>query len=73
MSTEMTCYQSAHGDTTFIHRHLVHKFTKLRTSLQSTSTLIKTNDIEILVSSVYNPPNAPLNPINLETLTNSAD
>jgi hypothetical protein len=64
----------AHGGTAvLVHRRITHNPIKLNTSIQSTSILIKSNNSEILISAVYKPPNAELDPIDLETLTQSAD
>lgn len=64
----------AHGGTAIlVHRRIIHKPTALRTELQSTSIIIKLNNIEILISSVYKPPNLTLDPIDLDTLTQTSD
>lgn len=64
----------AHGGTAvLVHRRIVHQPVSLRTELQSTSIIIKHNNQEILVSAVYKPPNQILDPIDLDTLTQSYD
>lgn len=64
----------AHGGTAvLVHRSVVHKHIELNTSIQSTSILIKTNNVEILISAVYKPPNAVLTPNDLDTLTTSSE
>lgn len=63
-----------HGGTAiFVHRRITHQHIILNTNLQSTSIKIKLNNTEILISAVYKPPNATLDPADLDTLTASAD
>lgn len=46
----------AHGSTAIIvHRRIVHQLTTFNTELQSTSIIIKLNNIEIMLSAVYKP------------------
>ena len=64
----------AHGGTAIlVHRRIVHQPIILQTELQSTSIIIKINNLEILISAVYKPPNLVLDAVDLDTLTQSAD
>lgn len=56
------------GTAVLVHRSIVHKHIELNTSI-----LIKINNIEILVSAVYEPPNAVLSPNDLDILTTSTE
>lgn len=60
----------AHGGTAIlIHRRIVHQQITLNTTLQTSSVLIKLNDLEVLVSAVYNPSSAVLTTYDLDLLT----
>lgn len=63
-----------HGGTAIlVRRKIVHLPVKLDTSIQSTSIKIQLYNSELLITSVYKPPNSTLTPRDLDLLTRSAD
>jgi len=64
----------AHGGTAIlVHRRIVHTPISLQTKLQSTSIKIKTANAEITISSIYKLPQDPLEPFDLDTITNTTE
>lgn len=68
------CGRPAHsGTAVLIHLRIFHQPETLETSIQSSSIRIQTNNLQVLVSAVYKPPNAVLTTNDLDLLTQSAE
>lgn len=64
----------AHGGTAvLVHRNIVYQPTNLNTSIQSSSIKVQIGNNEVLVTSIYKPPNSSLTGSDLDKLTQSAD